>query len=87
MKKLLDTLHRYRWLTYAVLALAIVTWVVVVGFGERLGVDEAVRRQVDHQAGKVWGFLTSVILAPMLRDKDGDGRIAAVDEDDNDPEK
>ena len=87
MTKLLDFLHRYRWMAYAVLALAMILWVVVVGFGEALGVDPGVRASVDDVAKRLWGFLTTVIIAPMLRDEDGDGKRAFADPDDTDPEK
>lgn len=73
MTKALDFLHRYRWLVFAAAALALAAWVVVVGFGEALGVDPGVRSAVAGFASKAWTGLMTIVGAIALRDRDGDG--------------
>ena len=72
-QRILDFLHRYRWLIFAAAVAAIALWVVVVGFGEQLGVDPGVRATVDNAAKRTWAGLMTLFAATAFRDADGDG--------------
>ena len=68
-----ETLRAWKWpLTLTILTAALL-WVVVVGFGEQLGIHEDARKGAMAAAG----FLSTSVFVPFLRwlfrDKDGDG--------------
>jgi ammonia channel protein AmtB len=80
MKNIIALAERFRWPLVALLIAAVVVWVVVVGFGSTLGVDESVRVAVERAVTGVWGFVVSVLLPLAVRDSDGDGKPDIIDD-------
>ena len=68
------TLRAWKWPITLILITAAVLWLVVVGFGEQLGLHDDARTAVAGVAG----FLGLTVFAPFIRylfrDADGDGK-------------
>ena len=79
MKGLIALVERFKWPLVALLIAAAAIWVVVVGFGEALGVDDEVRNIVNRAATAAWGFVVTLVLPLALRDSDGDGKPDIID--------
>jgi hypothetical protein len=70
---MLTIIHRLRWPLAAVASLALVTWVVVAGLGDALGVAPDVQATVARAAAWVETVLLPPLIRLALRDADGDG--------------
>ncbi|MBO6937523.1 MAG: hypothetical protein JJ863_21295 [Deltaproteobacteria bacterium] len=68
-----ETLRAWKWPITLIIITTALLWVVVVGFGEQLGIHEDARKG----AMAVAGFLSTSVFIPiirwMFRDQDGDG--------------
>ena len=70
---LIAIIRRFRVPVFVLFALAFMTWVVVAGFGDALGVDPVFRDQVVKAAQGVW-MLGGTTLASLIgRDDNGNG--------------
>ena len=79
LKAIFDALHRFRWPLVAVLITASVLYVVVVGFGETLGVDASVRDVMKRAASWAWNTAVTLLVPVLLRDAGGNGTPDILD--------
>lgn len=71
---MIDIIYRFRWPIAVVASVALVTWVVVAGFGDAIGIDETVQATVARAAAWVETVLLPPLIRLALRDEDGDGQ-------------
>lgn len=71
---MIDIIHRFRWPIAVVASLALITWVVVAGFGDAIGINPDVQATVARAAAWVETVLLPPLIRLALRDEDGDGK-------------
>lgn len=85
MKPALALIERFKWPLAIVLGLAFIAYIVVVGFGETLGVDPGVRATVENGLRWAWQSAVTLLVPLALRDSDGDGKPDIIDDSVNPP--
>jgi hypothetical protein len=83
MTRLVNLLDRFKWPILAIGLFLSAVWLVVVAFGDSLGVSPEAQVAVSKGADAL-GRVFLMLLAPaVLKDSDNDGTIDLFDEDED----